>query len=147
MKRLSIVLLAFLVVTAVPALEYMEWKHETDGLVPETGRITEIAQRRCRTTATTRRQMCNYATIEYRLSPGIIGVLTPSSAIPSDYRVGDRIPLLIDPNNREHVLLVDRGDKVVAFLGVPSIFALVVFIMLLGASRFVRGRKRQRGED
>jgi hypothetical protein len=143
---MSIVLLAFLVVTAVPALEYMEWKNETSGLVPETGRIAKIDQRRCRSEASSRRKTCSYATIEYPLSAEIVGVLTPSSPIPADYRAGDRIPLLIDPKNRQHVLLVDRADKVFAFFGIPSIFAGAAFVILLALSRFVRDRKRHRGD-
>jgi hypothetical protein len=138
MKRMSIVLLAFLIVTIVPALEYMEWKNETRGLAPETGRVTKIEQRQCRAGSTTRRSTCKYATIEYPLSAEIIGVLTPSSPIPFHYQTNDRIPLLVDPTNREHVLLVDRNDKVFAFVGLPSIFAVSAFVILLAGSRFVR---------
>jgi hypothetical protein len=105
---MSIVLLAFLIVTVVPALEYVEWKNETKGLVLETGRVTKIDQRRCRSSASTRKQTCNYA--------------------------------------REHVLLADRSEKVIAFLEVPSIFAAAAFVTLLAGSWFVRDRKPHRGD-
>lgn len=146
MKRISIVLLAFLVVTAVPVLEYMQWKQETAGLVRETGRVTRIAQKTCRAGRTTRSSTCNYATIEYPLSAEVIGVLTPSLSIPAHYRIGDRIPLLVDPHNREHVLLVDSSGKVFAFVGLPTIWAASAFVILLGVSRFVRPAGPHRAE-
>jgi hypothetical protein len=141
---MSVVLLAFLIVTTLPALEYMEWKSETGSLLPETGRVTEIERTRCRGASAAHPNTCSYATIEYPLSAGTIGVLKPSLSIPSRYRVGDPIPLLVDPKNREHVLLVDRADKVFAFFGVPSIFAGAAFVVLLGVSRFVPANKHYR---
>lgn len=141
MRRLILILSALLIIAVVPTREFLEWRQEINGLVPESGRVTHIERRRCRGGRPSRSNMCSYGTIEYPLSADTIGVLTPSSPIPSRYQTGDLIPLLVDPKNREHVLLVDRGDKLFAFFGIPSLFAVAAFVTLLAASRFVPSKK------
>ena len=63
LKRMFMGLLAFLMVTVVPILEYVQWKNEMRDLVPETGLVTRIHQVKCLAGSATRRSTCNFATV------------------------------------------------------------------------------------
>jgi hypothetical protein len=127
----------------VPVFEYREWKDDVGSLVPDTGRITQITPRRCRVQGVERRRMCHYARIAYPVTATALGTFAPDSAIALDYRIGDEIPILVDPKNRRHVRLGSRNATVFGFLRIESLLAVGAFVLaVLGAVFAGPGKRR-----